>query len=48
MRNYKKERRHDIKGSFRNILNLQLNTESILSGISNELLYYTENEFEVR
>ena len=32
MRNYKKERRHDIKGSFRNILNLQLNTESILVG----------------
>ena len=32
MRNYKKERRNDIKGSFRNILNLQLNHDSIVIG----------------
>ena len=32
MRNYKKERTNAVKGSFRNILNLELNTESQVIG----------------
>ena len=32
MRNYKKERTNDVKGSFRNILNLELNDESRVVG----------------